>query len=71
MCIYRVARGARDVRDDKAVLSDYLVDYRGLARVRLTDDGNLDAIVLFLLACALGELFKNSVKKIARAASVD
>ena len=70
MRVNGISRRARDIRNDKAVLTDYFVDYRGLARVRLSDNGNLYAVVLLVLAHSIGNVFEHLVKQVARSASV-
>ena len=48
----RVTGGARDVRNDHAVLPEEAVDDGGFARVGLTDDGDLDAALLLQIGRA-------------------
>ncbi len=50
-----VARGARHVRDDGAVVVGEAVGERGLARIRATDDGDVDdvLVILFVLEAAI------------------
>ena len=51
-----VARGARDVAHDGAIVADHLVEERGLAGVGAPDDGNAQGVgLVLLLARVLGQ----------------
>ena len=68
--VHGVARRARHVGDDDALLAEDAVQKRGLAHVRLADDGDLDAVVLPLLLVGLGEILEALVQQIAGAVPV-
>ena len=69
-----VARGARHVRDDGAVVVGEAIGERGLARVRAADDGDVDdvLVVFFILEAAIdfAQVIDNLVEQIARAMAV-
>ena len=64
--VHGVARGARNGRDDGALLPQKAVDEGALARVGLADDGDLQGVVRALLP--LRELRDGAVQNIADAA---
>ena len=66
-----VTRGARNVRNDKTLLTDQAIDNRGFARIRLTDNGNLNAIVLFHRVLPIVKITQTSIEKVTRAAAVN
>ena len=69
-----VARGARHIRDDGAVVIGEAVGERGLARVRAADDGDVDdvLVVFFILEAAIdfAQVIDYLVEQIARAMTV-
>ena len=69
-----VARGARHVRDDGAVVVGEAVGERGLARIRAADDGDVDdvLVVFFILEAAIdfAQVIDYLVEQIARAMTV-
>ena len=69
-----VARGARHIRDDGAVVIGEAVGERGLARIRAADDGDVDdvLVILFVLEAAIdfAQVIDHLVKQIARAMTV-
>ena len=69
--IHRVARSARDIRNDQAVLPHHAVDNGGLPRVRLADNRHADAVIRLLLVLPIAERVKAGVQKVARAAPVE
>ena len=70
MRIHRVSRCSRDIRNYKSLRAYELIDYRGLARVRLADNGNLDAVVILIVIIPISDRVNDRVEYIARAASV-
>ncbi len=60
--IDRVARRARNVRNDKPVLADNAVDKRAFAGVRLADHSYLYHVGIVLGIGLLGQIFKHPVK---------
>ena len=69
--VHRVTGGARDIRDDHAVLPEETVDDGGLSGVGLTDDGDLDAALLLLALLPVGESVTAGVQNVACARAVD
>ena len=47
--VHAVARRARNVGDDHALLAQHAVEQAGLAHVRLADQGDTDALLFFLI----------------------
>ena len=66
-----VARRARDVGDDDALLPENAVRQRGFADVRLADDGDLEHVALLLRLLLVGEVSDAGVEQVARAVAVD
>ena len=60
-----IARRARDVADDDALLTHECIDERGFADVRTADDGDADLIRLFLFLCSCGKERHESIEQIA------
>ena len=71
LCIHRVTRGACDVGNDQTVFADELVDDGGFSRIGLSDDGDVNAVVLLLLRVPLTECVDAGIQQISRSASVD
>ena len=69
--VHGVARCAGHIRDDDAVFAEHEIDERGLADVRLADDGDADEIVLFLAFFLGREVFDAGVEHFVRAVTVD
>ena len=68
--IHGVARRARDVGDDAAVLAGNAVDERRLADVRLADDRHLDDLALLFVLRLLGQMLEDGVQQVAGAVAV-
>ena len=61
-----IARRARNVADDDALLPQECIDERGFADVRTADDGDADLIRLFLFLCSFGKERHESIEQIAK-----
>ena len=57
---------SRDRGDDDSLLTQQTVDNGRLARVRLTDDRNLRALILFFLFLRLREMFHHFIQQISQ-----
>ena len=66
-----IARCARNVGNDKTFFANQTVDDRRLARIRLADNGYLNAVVLLHSVLPIVKITQTSVKKVTRAASVN
>ena len=71
IAVDRVARRTRHVGDDHALLTEDAVEEAGLADVRLSDDGDLDDILVIFLAVILRKRLHAGVEQISRAVAVD
>ena len=60
-----IARRARDVADDDALLTHECIDKRGFADVRTADNGDADLIRLFLFLRPFGKERHESIEQIA------
>ena len=69
--VYRVSRGSRDIRNNKPLLTEHAVYYRGFSRVRLTDNSNLYGIVILFLIVPFSDSLNARVKKFSRARAVN
>ena len=65
-----VSCSACDVGNDNSLLAAHTVDDRGLARVGLTDNGNVDHSLVELLILGEYALLDNRVEKVARTRAV-
>ena len=65
MRIDGIARRARNIADDDAILAQECVDKRGLSYIRAADDGNADLIRLFFFRASLGKECDERIEQIA------
>jgi len=71
LCVNRIARCARHIRNNETLLTNEAVNDRGFACIRLADNGYLDAVVLFHRVLPIVKITQTSIKKITRSASVN
>ena len=69
-CVDGIARGARHVRDDGAVVVGELVGKRRFARVRTTDDGNVDGVEVVLFPVVFRKQRDHFIEQVAGAGAV-
>ena len=63
-------RRTRHIGNDAALFARQTVDNGGLADVRLTDDGDLDVVLIALDSLVGGRKLQNAIKQITRARAV-
>ncbi len=62
----RVSRSTRDIRDDRALGTGHIVGKRGFTRIRLTDQGDTDRVILLFTRSFFRELLVDRVEHLTK-----